>query len=209
MKTATCLERLLLTSFRAALFCVVTFCGYCPSASAASVSQPGSAYALASQEFFCSAGFDRDQCLQDVANLKAVLIHYPAGMPSNWSWIIVRSEDWQPLLRRLRQDRRSPALTALVERETFLDEALFLQQSKRVEELVRYFHVPIDQLLGIAVRHEMGHAICHDPREATANRIAGELREGEAPECNGDQKGVAPIDELYLRSPFSGLRLWR
>ena len=39
-------------------------------------------------------------------------------------------------------------------------------------ELLRTFRVPIDQMLDIAVSHELGHAICMETSEREADRFA-------------------------------------
>jgi hypothetical protein len=43
----------------------------------------------------------------------------------DWTWILVQSRDWKPILRRVGRDPDSPALTILEKRQTFLEEALF------------------------------------------------------------------------------------
>jgi hypothetical protein len=97
--------------------------------------------------------------------------------------------------------RRLATITALDQRETFLEEALFMPQSIRADELVRDFHAPSGQLLSFAVSHELGHVICSDGSESAANRIAEQLRSGKYPEC---VNSLTPIDELYLHSHMSG-----
>jgi hypothetical protein len=134
--------------------------------------QPEQGRALTAQHFYCNTGFDQHVCEQHVAKLKAVLRHYPADAPEGWRWVIVRSEDWQRLLISLRLDRRATAFSALGLRSTFLEEALFVYSPTRAAELVRDFHAPFDQLLSIALSHELGHAICHENNETATNRIA-------------------------------------
>ena len=42
-----------------------------------------------------------------------------------WTWVLVQSRDWKPILRRVGRDPDSPAFTILDKRQTFLEEALF------------------------------------------------------------------------------------
>jgi hypothetical protein len=204
MNTTKLLERFLPATFHACL--VYVFFVGCSWQSATGATTPPSVptNALATQHFFCNAGYDRDQCGQEVAKLRAELMHYPAAAPGEWSWFIVQSEEWQPLALKLRLERRSPAFTIPEKRETFLEEALFTPQSIRSIELVRHFGLSSDQLLSFAVRHELGHAICHGGTEATANRIAEQLRNGKYPECGETVKSLTPLDELYLHGHLSG-----
>jgi hypothetical protein len=155
------------------------------------------------QRFFCRGGYDPGECQQRIAALKAVLIEYPVGSLKHWSWVIVRSEDWQPLRQSLRLEHDSPAFTALAEREIFLEDALFIPQPKRTDQLVRSLQTPFARLLAAAVTHELGHAICHGSSEATANHVAEQLRRGKTPDCSGTT--LNPIDELYLHRQSAGL----
>jgi hypothetical protein len=165
--------------------------------------------ALKEQRFFCHTGYDPHECGRRIAQLKAVLVQYSAGAPKRWSWVIVSSDDWQPLMQSLQLDRESPAFSALGQRETFLEDALFFLQSKRTEELVQRFYTTFEQLLSVAVSHELGHAICDGGSEAIANRVAEQLRGGKYPNCAGDRKSLSPIEELYLHSQSPGFpRFW-
>jgi hypothetical protein len=205
MTTHCSFNRLSVLAFRTLLIYAVTVCGECMPASAATSPQLKHRNALVAQDFYCNTGYDSHECEQHVAKLKAVLVRYPVRAPKHWSWVLVRSEDWQPLILRLHLQPGSPAFTALDQRETFLEQALFAPQSKRTDDLVRNLHVPPDQLLALAVSHELGHALCHDGNEATANRIAERLRRGKYPECGATVKSLLPIDELYLHSHMPGL----
>jgi hypothetical protein len=197
MTTINCFHRLSRSTVHACLLCAVTFWGTCPRASAANALQRSQSHALATQGFFCRVGYDPHECQRRIAQLKTVLIHYPVA-PKHWRWVIVPSEHWQPLVQSLHLDRESPAFTAITERETFLEDALFFAQPGRSDELVRRFRTPFDQLLSVAVSHELGHAICHGGSEAIANRVAEQLRGGKYPDCAGNVKSLTPIEELYL-----------
>ena len=169
MTTVKRSHRFSISTVYACLLCII-FLGACPHVANALQRKQNSA--LKTQEFFCHTGYDPQVCGRRIAQLKALLIQYPAGAPKRWSWVIISSEDWQPLMQSLQLARESPAFTALGQRETFLEDALFFPQSKRTEELVQRFHTPFDQLLPFAVSHELAHAICHGGSEAMANRVA-------------------------------------
>jgi len=195
MKTAWAFSRLLAPAFRVCLLSAVTLCGAAPLANAAS--QPANVNRLLSQEFFCYAGIEHNECLQNIAKLQAQLVRYSSALPRHWRWLIVGSEDWQSLMLKLHLDKRSPAFTAVKARETFLDAALFSPEQAQTDELVKDLGVPGDQLLTLAVSHELGHAICHDEGEAVANRVSGQLRRGGKINCTSS---LSPSDELFLRS---------
>jgi hypothetical protein len=158
--------------------------------------QPEGRRVLTVEHFYCNTGFAQDVCEQHVAKLKAVLRRYPVAAPEGWRWVIVRSEDWQALLVSLGLDRRATAFSALGLRSTFLEEALFVYSPRRAEELVRDFHTPFDQLLSVAVSHELAHAVCHESNETVASRIAEEFRKGNHPECGESRESATPIEEL-------------
>ena len=65
-----------------------------------------------------------------------------------------------------------PALTALDARTAFFEEALIAGPSGRLSELMDIWHVDRDGLLDLAVRHELGHALCGEENEQQDARIA-------------------------------------
>jgi hypothetical protein len=201
MKAAWPVRSFLAPAFRVCLISVVTLCGACPLATPASHS--AHVNSLVTQKFSCYAGLDHNECLQNIAKLRAELLRYSAEIPRHWSWVIVGSEDWQSLVLKLHVDRRSPAFTAVKARESFLEGALFLPKPARTDELVRSFGVPADQLLTIAVSHELGHAICDGNDETIAKRVSDQLRSGGKIDCTNS---LTTFDELYLRSRSPGLR---
>lgn len=193
----TQMQRFYASRYRWTLLCLVPLCILRADADAAEVAHSAQRNALAGQQFFCSTGYDLPSCLHDAARLKTVLAAYPSLPLDRWSWVIVRSQDWKPLLRRLRLDPRSPAFSSLEQRSTFLEEALFRTEPERAEELEQVFHMPPDELLRVAVAHEVAHASCHKMDERAANRVADRLLRGEALDCRAGD-GPTPIQELFV-----------
>jgi hypothetical protein len=103
----------------------------------------------------------------------------------DWAWILVGSEDWKPILRRVGRDPNSPAFTILEKRQTFLEEALFNAAPPRSRELFEEWRMPLDKLRIFAVAHELGHALCHETDEARAKAYAEQLRSTGKATCLG------------------------
>jgi len=155
-----------------------------------SVLSPG----LSNQNFYCHAGYNLADCRQEVAELKTILARYPAEELGPWTWVLVRSQDWVPISVLLGLKPESPAFTAVDQRETFLEEALFKRQGLRAAELQREWLMPREQLLDLAVTHELGHALCSEPNEAVADRFGEELRRGHRPHCRSSKvRSYTPI----------------
>jgi hypothetical protein len=133
--------------------------------------------------FVCNTGYTLEKCHQDVAVLRTTLAKYPLGQLGNWTWVLVRSEDWKAILLPRGLDPRSPAFTYLAKRQTFLEEALVANVPGRAEELFARWHMSPGILRDLAVGHELGHAWCGDKDEAKANQVAQSLREGKSPSC--------------------------
>ena len=168
------------------------------------------ATALSGQEFHCHTGYPLAQCERDILKLKSVLTRYPMEALGHWTWVLVRSQDWKPISRMLRLNPDSPAFTAFEPRETFLEEALFVHDPERTSELMREWQRSMPALLELAVSHELGHAICKEPSEATADRFGEDLRKGQTPLCqaaNGVRKKTVAAGESHglipnaLRAP--------
>jgi hypothetical protein len=151
-----------------------------------SVLSPG----LSNQNFYCHTGYTLADCRQEVAELKAILARYPADELGPWTWVLVRSQDWIPISVLLGLKPQSPAFTAVDQRETFLEEALFKREGLRSAELQREWLMPRVQLLDLAVTHELGHALCSEPNEAVADRFGEELRRGRRPHCRSSKERV-------------------
>jgi hypothetical protein len=137
----------------------------------------------ARQHFVCNTGYSVQECHEQMAVLRLLLDNYRAGRLGDWTWILIKSDDWKALQRPHRMDPDSPAFTVLDRRETFFDEALVSPVSTRRIELIRQWSMGMDDLLKLAVTHELGHALCNEKNEKQADAYGEELRKGITPNC--------------------------
>src|SRR5271163_2432741 len=63
------------------------------------------------QRFSCSLDVPRAECLGELSAIRDRLSTYRAENLGPWNWILVRSEDWKPLLKDLGARTDSPAMT--------------------------------------------------------------------------------------------------
>ena len=135
--------------------------------------------------FYCHTGYNLRDCNVQLKQLEAVLMGMDLAPLGEWTWILVRSQDWKPILRRVGRDPESPAFTILENRQTFLEEALFKAGPERSRTLLEKWRMPLDQLLMFAVAHELGHALCQETNEAKAKAYAEQLRSTGKVTCLG------------------------
>ena len=128
------------------------------------------------QTFYCNTGYTQPACDAEVGHLRAVLARLDLAPLGEWSWVLVRSQDWKPILRRVAREPDSPAFTILEKRQTFLEEALFVRDPDRSRTLLAKYRTPLDQLLLVAVIHELAHAMCRETDEAKTIAHADHLR---------------------------------
>jgi hypothetical protein len=131
------------------------------------------------QRYVCNVGYTLEECDERMLVLRRVLKKYPTDSLGEWSWVLVKSIDWKQILRVRGLDADAPAFTYLPARETFFDDALVGHESARGIELAVMWRLSIEELLDLAVRHELGHALCGERDEGQADRVAAVLlREG-------------------------------
>jgi hypothetical protein len=135
------------------------------------------------QHFVCSRGYTVEKCYKEVAVLRNALAKYPTAQIGEWTWILVRSEDWKAIVMPRGLDPDSPAFTYSAKRETFIEEALVADVPGRRDELNARWHMRADKLRKLVVAHELGHAFCNDRSEAVASQEAERLRDGKPPSC--------------------------
>jgi hypothetical protein len=135
------------------------------------------------QKFVCNTGYSQKQCHEDVVVLRKALANYPVAQLGNWTWILVRSENWKAILLPKGLDPDSPAFTFYPKRETFIEEALVTQVPVRNGELLSKWNMDRMGLLDLAIRHELGHALCNDANERNADRVARLLEQRKPVSC--------------------------
>ncbi|MGC1902774.1 MAG: hypothetical protein WA715_03040 [Candidatus Acidiferrum sp.] len=145
------------------------------------------------QKFVCNKGYTQKECDDEMVVLRKGLANYRASDLGGWTWVLVRSEDWKLLLLARGLDPGIPALTFPSTRTTFFEEALVAGPTGRVSELMGVWHLGRQSLLDLAIRHELGHALCNDVNERTAERVAKLLEERKSVTCGamaGPKRGV-------------------
>jgi hypothetical protein len=135
------------------------------------------------QHFVCNTGYTLNECDKQMAKLRKALERYPTRQLGEWTWVLVRSADWKPIVLARGFDPDTPAFSFLPKRETFLEEALVSEVPTRAVELIARWNMGLDRLLDLAVSHEMGHALCGEKEEDQADRLAKLLREGKTASC--------------------------
>jgi hypothetical protein len=135
------------------------------------------------QHFACNVGYTPRECQVAATVLRKALARYPVDALGEWTWVLVRSEDWKQILSVRGVDTDHPAFSYLPKRETFIDGALVVRASTRGVELSAIWHMPIEDLLDLAIRHELAHALCNERDETKANRAAIALRNGAPLSC--------------------------
>lgn len=135
------------------------------------------------QKFVCNTGYTQKQCNEDVLVLRKALANYPLTQLGDWTWILVRSDDWKAVLLPRGLDPHSPAFTYYPKRETIIEEALVTQVPFRSQELLLTWNLDQQDLLDLAIRHELGHAFCKDTNERTANHVARLLEQKKTISC--------------------------
>jgi hypothetical protein len=136
------------------------------------------------QHFACNTGgYAPQDCQVAMAVLRTALARYPVEALGEWTWVLVRSEDWKLILSNGGFDPNNPAFSYLPKRETFLDGSLVVKVSTRSAELSLTWHMPIEDLLDLAIRHELAHALCNESDETKVNRVAIALKNGKPFAC--------------------------
>ena len=135
------------------------------------------------QQFVCNTGYTQKECNDEMVLLRKGLANYRASDLGDWTWVLVRSENWKMILLAQGLGPGVPALTVLDLRTTFFEEALLAGPSGRVSELMDVWHRGRQSLLDLAIRHELGHAFCNDVNERNAEGVAKLLEEKKTVSC--------------------------
>lgn len=135
------------------------------------------------QVFDCDGKITLEACRQEVLTLKPILEKYGAGKLGDWKWVLVPSQQWELVLRKIGIDSDVPAFTVLEARVTFFDDTLIEGSPGRLSQLMDSWHLGRDGLLDLAVRHELSHAFCRDVNEERADHNARLLEKNQVVVC--------------------------
>ena len=135
------------------------------------------------QHFACNVGYTPRECQAAATVVRKAIARYPVEALGEWNWVLLRTEDWKQILSDRKLDTNHPAFSYLPKRETFLDGALVVRASIRGVELSAIWHMPIEDLLDLAIRHELAHALCNDPDETKADLAATALKNRKPVSC--------------------------
>ena len=148
------------------------------SSTAALPSQPREVAVSRAMRYVCNTGFTKKHCEEGMSVLRKAIGNYPVAELGEWTWILVRSQDWKDILLARGLNPDSPAFTYHEKRQTFIEEALVMPDPIRARELLLTWHMKMSDLLDVAVRHELGHALCSEANEENADRVARLLKMG-------------------------------
>jgi hypothetical protein len=135
---------------------------------------------------FCENNYTPDRCSSLAVLLSQNLSRFPVLTDvKQWSFVIVSTDDWKPLVRSLKGDPDSPAFTVLENRTTVVESVLLDPTAWRSTELFKKFNAQGHDLLDLSLAHEMGHVVCNDPNEYRAGENGRKLRNQKPVVCLG------------------------
>ena len=178
----TCADRRLSLLLLTGILMVIPFVSAYPLAAQTNVSASPQKQ-TPKQRFVCNTGYTQQECQAATDLLRKAQARYQVDALGEWTWVLVRTVDWKQILSDRKLDTYHPAFSFLPKRETFLDGALVVRASIRGVELSAIWHMPIEDLLDLAIRHELAHALCNDPDETKAERGAIALKNGTSLSC--------------------------
>jgi hypothetical protein len=135
------------------------------------------------QHFVCDAGYTKQECQNATAVLRNGVTRYPVDALIGWTWVLVRTADWKYILPAKGINVNDPAFSNLSKRVTFIDGSLVDKASIRGTELRMVWHMPVEELLDLTIRHELAHALCNERDETRTERAALSLKNGRALHC--------------------------
>ena len=147
------------------------------------------------QHFACDVGYTKQECQTATAILRNAVTRYPVDALGGWTWVLVRTADWKYALSAKGINVNDPAFSNLTKRVTFLDGSLIDRASIRGTELRMVWHMPVEELLDLAIRHELAHALCNERNEFKATRVAIAWKDGAHLSCRGTPVAQSHTDE--------------
>lgn len=142
--------------------------------------------------FYCSQGYNRNECLRDATALRTALATYPLNELGSWSYYLVLPFEWKPVAVSHGGDGVSPAFSMLLGRATVIDRSLFYATADRRIDLEKWSGIVWGpQFVAVALSHELAHAICQEKNERLANEFAEQLSR-KIPTCIKNSDRIGP-----------------
>lgn len=135
-------------------------------------------------QFFCTEDYPHRACLDDVETLHQRLLRYPVEQLGQWVFVLATRNQSIAVQHLPDGSAETPAFTFINHRTTVMERDLFSATADRSSELVHAFGLAGSDLLELAISHELGHALCHEPDEHRADDYGRELRGGRIPSCS-------------------------
>jgi hypothetical protein len=174
-------------SVKIALFAICAFTifdtGNCLAENSADKLRAYPATNWSGQSLYCEASYGIAACKAETRVLLSHLRAYPVAQLGSWTWVLVPSSEWRSISLRVGLDPASPAFTSLTDRITFLEETLVAPDARRGGDLIRTFGMSMQDLLELAISHELGHGLCGFIDEHKADLAGERLRTGDYPYC--------------------------
>jgi hypothetical protein len=148
------------------------------------------------QHFICTSGYNMDKCVTEMAVLRKVLAKYPVAEIGEWTWVLIRSEDWKSVVLPRGISPDCPAFTSLEKRETFVEQALVTEVPGRRGELMKTWRMNMEDLLDFAIAHELAHILCNEKDEGEANHAGKMLLKGTPIACKSRPASKAGSKEI-------------
>jgi hypothetical protein len=135
-------------------------------------------------QFFCTEDYPHRACMDDVETLHHSLQRYPVEQLGQWIFVLATRNQCIAVQHRPDRSAETPAFTFINHRTTVMERDLFSATADRSGELFRAFGLAGSALLELAISHELGHALCHEPDEHRADDYGRELRGGRILSCS-------------------------
>jgi hypothetical protein len=148
------------------------------------------------QHFICTSGYNMEKCVTEMAILRKVLAKYHVAELGEWTWVLIRSEDWKSVVLPRGISPDCPAFTSIEKRETFIEQALVTEVPGRRGELMKTWRMNMEDLLDFAIAHELAHILCNEKDEGEANHAARMLLEGKPIACKSKLPSKAGSKEM-------------
>src|SRR5262249_27224011 len=101
----------------------------------------------------CHTGYSLTQCQRDILQLRGVLARYPIELLGQWAWVLVRSQDWEPIFPKLKIESGEPCFQSIGSARDASRRGSVHARRATHAELMKEWQLTMSQLLELAVTH--------------------------------------------------------